>query len=112
MLETIYSLYKVAPQVKLSERDQPIEVFYGCDKVVGKIQHSQLRQVIDILNLGDLVRMKVKHIELIQILQVPYPLNHILAKHEHSQGGHCMQMGDLFDLVVVEVEKDKAGQGD
>jgi len=23
-----------------------------------------------------------------------------------------MQMGDLFDLVVVEVEKDKAGQGD
>jgi len=59
MLETIYSLYKVAPQVELGERDQPVEIFYSCDKVVGKIQHSQLRQVIDILNLGDLVRMKV-----------------------------------------------------
>ena len=43
VLQPINCLDQVASQVKLSERDEPVEVLDGCDQIVRQIQHSQFR---------------------------------------------------------------------
>ena len=67
--------------------------------------------MIDVLDLGDLVRVEIKHIQLIEVLQVPNPFYHVLAKHEDSECGHCVEVSDLLDLIVVEIQEDQAGKG-
>ena len=68
--------------------------------------------MVDVFDFGNLIRVKVKDIELVQVLQVSNPLNVVLSEHENSQGRYSMQVGDLLDLVVIEVKEYQIWQGD
>ena len=54
--------------------------------------------------------MQVQDIKFCEVLQVSNPLNVIFTKHQNSESGHCVQVWDLFDRVVVKIKENKSGQ--
>ena len=56
---------------------------------------------MNILDLAYLVGMEVKDIKFCEALKIFYILDVVLAQHEYSERRYCLQMGDLFNLVVV-----------
>ena len=57
--------------------------------------------MVDVFNHRNLVAVQVEHIEFGQILKASDLLDVVLSEHEYSERGHCLEVRDLFDLVVV-----------
>lgn len=68
--------------------------------------------MVDVLYFVNLVAVQVKHVQLLKVLQVADLLDEILAQHEHPKSRNCVQVGDLFYLVVVEIKEDQIWQAD
>ncbi len=62
--------------------------------------------MVDVLYFVDLVAVKVKHVKLLKVLKVANLFYEVLAQHEHPESRNCVQVGDLFYLVVVQVKED------
>ncbi len=62
--------------------------------------------MVDVLYFVDLVAVKVKHVQLLKVLQVANLFYKVFAQHEHPESRNCVQVGDLFYLVVVQVKED------
>ena len=61
--------------------------------------------MVDVFYPSNFVRVQIKNIKFCQILQVLYLFDIILSKHEHSQRRDCMEMANLFYVIVVEVKE-------
>lgn len=59
--------------------------------------------MVDVFDPANFVAVKVKYIKFSEILKVFYLFDVILAKHKHSKGWNCMQVRDLFYVVIVKV---------
>lgn len=66
----------------------------------------------NVLNARDLVAMQVKHIKLGKILEVSYLFNLVLPEHKYSQRRNCVQLRDLFNLVVIQVKENQVRKTD